>query len=592
MITKREIVDFFDKEAENAKENWEAFMELPITERIRKRKAIGNTFLDKEYSAISQENNRLLKIQVEKNLADFKEGDPVLLHSERDRFGIKCNVYSFDNEENTITIEVHRRNVPADLKAYHDIPLSLDRDLVDLRPNVYSHFTSTLPYDKTFWETHIINTKATPSFRNIEECERELEDTITNFELDLLPKQKEAILKSMAAEDYYLIQGPPGTGKSFVLAYVILEELLYFNHKVIVIGPNHLAINNALIQVAKACPASLQTMFKVGQEYNAPAYSITTPEGKEMSITKLTNLNAEVANSMECGWIIGLTPHSLYTSRARRLECDTLIVDEAGQMTIPLALMGMIKAKKVIFAGDHRQLSPIVSSSKIPEVMSRSIFQRLASKDNCTMLDYTFRMCEPICNFVSELFYDGQVKSRNKGCDDEILCNDPLYSFEHPIILRNISDVGTITSDEEANFIARIIEHYLDLGLPSNKIAVLAPFRAQAANVRRALRCKTSIREDDRKNIAVDTVDKMQGQERDVIIFSLTAGDPAYMAEMADFLYNPNKLNVAFSRAKYKLIIVGNIENLSRIDEIKFPHIKSMLNYQYAEIINLESEFK
>ena len=122
-------------------------MELPITERIRKRKAIGNTFLDKEYSAVSQENNPLLKIQVEKNLADFKEGDPVLLHREGDRFGIKCNIYSFDNDENTITIEVHRRIVPADLKAYHDIPLSLDRDLVDLRPNVYSHFTSTLPFD-------------------------------------------------------------------------------------------------------------------------------------------------------------------------------------------------------------------------------------------------------------------------------------------------------------------------------------------------------------------------------------------------------------------------------------------------------------
>ncbi len=586
MINRTDIVEFFNKEAENAKENWEAFMELPITERIRKRKAIGNTFLDKEYSAVSQENNRLLKIQVEKNLADFKEGDPVLLHSEGDRFGIKCNIYSFDNEENTITIEVHRRNIPTDLKAYHDIPLSLDRDLVDLRPNVYSHFTSTLPYDKTFWETHIINTKATPSFRNIEECERELEDTITNFELDLLPKQKEAILKSMAAEDYYLIQGPPGTGKSFVLAYVILEELLYFNHKVIVIGPNHLAINNALIQVAKACPASLQTMFKVGQEYNAPTYCISTSNGEERSITQFSHVNSEVANDMEGGWIIGLTPHSLYTSRARYLECDTLIIDEAGQVPIPLGLMGMTKAKKVIFAGDYKQLSPIVSSTDISETMSKSIFQRLATDDNCTMLDFTFRMCEPICNLVSELFYDSQVKSIKKGCGDNIICNDPLYSYNYPIILSHISDTSSITSDKEADYIAKIIEHYLKLGLPASKIAVLTPFRAQAANIRRYLRSNKSIDEVERKKIAVDTVDKMQGQERDVIIFSLTAGDFAYMSEMADFLYNPNKLNVAFSRAIFKLIIVGNLENLSRIDEIKYPHIKSLLNSQYAETLN------
>lgn len=587
MITRTDIVEFFNKEAENAKENWDAFMELPITERIRKRKAISNALLDKEYNAISQENYRLLKIHVEKNLADFKEGDPVFLHKEGEKSGIKCNIHSFDNDENTITIEVFPRNMPTDIKAYHDIPLSLDRDLVDLRPNVYSHFTSTLPNDKTFWETHIINTKATPSFRNIEECERELEDTITNFKLDLLPKQKEAILKSMAAEDYYLIQGPPGTGKSFVLAYVILEELLFFNHKVIVIGPNHLAINNALIQVAKACPASLQSMIKVGQEYNAPTYYINTPEGEEKSITQITHLNSEAANDMEGGWIIGLTPHSLYTSRARHLECDTLIVDEAGQVPIPLGLMGMIKAKKVIFAGDYKQLSPIISSTDISETMSKSIFQRLATNENCIMLDFTFRMCEPICSLVSELFYDGQVKPIKKGCGDKILCNDPLYSFDYPIILSNVLDTGSITSDKEADFISKNIEHYLELGLPASKIAVLAPFRAQAANIKRFLR-NTSISENNRKEIAVDTVDKMQGQERDVIIFSMTAGDFDYMIEMADFLYNPNKLNVAFSRAIYKLIIVGNIENLSRIDEIKYPHIKSLLNSQYAKILSCD----
>ena len=77
----------------------------------------------------------------------------------------------------------------------------------------------------------------------------------------------------------------------------------------------------------------------------------------------------------------------------------------------------------------------------------------------------------------------------------------------------------------------------------------------------------------------------MQGQEREVIIFSLAAGNIEYITEMADFLYNPNKLNVAFSRAKSKLIIVGNIDNLKYIDTEKFPHIKKMLNSQYVKLI-------
>lgn len=117
------------------------------------------------------------------------------------------------------------------------------------------------------------------------------------------------------------------------------------------------------------------------------------------------------------------------------------------------------------------------------------------------------------------------------------------------------------------------------------EIAILSPFRAQAANIRRHIRKNEYVYEENRILLAIDTVDKMQGQEREVIIFSLTAGNIEYMTEIADFLYNPNKLNVAFSRAKSKLIIVGKINNLEHIDFEMFPHIKNMLNSQYVKMI-------
>ena len=75
----------------------------------------------------------------------------------------------------------------------------------------------------------------------------------------------------------------------------------------------------------------------------------------------------------------------------------------------------------------------------------------------------------------------------------------------------------------------------------------------------------------------------MQGQEREVIIYSLVAGDVEYMNEMADFLYNPNKMNVAFSRAKSKLIIVGNIDNLQKMNGDCYPHIAKMLSSKYVK---------
>ena len=580
MIVYKDIKAFFDLEAEAEASRWESLMELTIEERIHKRKAIKSLYLDREFSG-REENNILYKLLVSENLSDFKEGERVCLHKEGVQYGIKATINRFDDEN--IIIEVYMAEIPSDFDTYYDVPLCLDKDLVDLRGNVYNPFLFKLSADEEYWKKSVVNTKEKNEFKVSKELEDELEDTITNFNLSLLPRQKEAILNSMASDDYYLIQGPPGTGKSFVLAYIILEEVAYFNRKVIVIGPNHMAINNALIQLLKN--KCFTTVYKVGQSYNAPNYSIKI-DNEEFSIKNISHLNVFAVNQSENPWVIGMTPHCLYTSRARGLECDTLVIDEAGQMTIPLALMGMIKAKKIIFAGDYKQLPPIVTSDKVKDELKQSVFKAVMTPENCTMLDVSFRMCEPVCNFVSELFYDGELKPYKKGCGNAIMNDNSLYSFDTPIVLHNVEDSGKQVSDKEAETITLIISKYLQLGLSANEIAVLSPFRAQAANVRRYIRKDKTISEADRGGLAVDTIDKMQGQEREVIIFSLAAGDMEYMNEMADFLYNPNKMNVAFSRAKSKLIIVGNLSNLAKIDPVCYPHIKKMLQSAYAKVLD------
>ena len=583
MIKKNDISEFFNQEAEASKNSWEALMALPVKERVRKRKAIESVFLDREYRVITDNGYIQLKLSVGLNLSDFKEGECVLLHKDDSLIGIKCTISSFEDDD-TIIIEVYPPNLPSNLPYYFDIPLLLDKDLVDLRENVFYKFLAELPVENDYWNKSIINTQSTPLFDNIQKYEDELDDTCVNFKLKLLPKQREAIVKSMAAKDYYLIQGPPGTGKSFVLGVIIAEELAYFDHKVVIIGPNHMAINNALGQALKVYPTYSAAMLKVGQNYNAPMH-VVTYENEEYKIANIQILNTDAANSSEHSWLIGLTPHGLYTSRADSLKCDTLIIDEAGQMTIPLALMGMIRAKKVIIAGDHKQLPPIVSSEDMSEEMKKSVFQTLITEENCTMLDTSFRMCEPICDFVSDLFYEGKVKPMNKGCGDKIVCQDSLYSFTNPVVIHHVDDNGEQTSDKEAAFISDTISKYLELGLPARDIAVLTPFRAQAANVRRHIRKHSGISEEDRQQIASDTIDKMQGQEREVILFSLVAGNLDYMTEMADFLYNPNKLNVAFSRAKSKLIIVGNIKQLRNISPVDYPHISKMLDSDYVTLV-------
>lgn len=584
MITKDSISDFFDLDAQARRKSWEALMKLSIKDRVRKRKAIQSVRIDPHYHEKSEEGHDLLRLTYKVNLSDFKEGDCLLLYKQGKNDNIKCTLYSF-GEDNCIIVEVFPPNMPDNLPSFYDGSFVLEKDLVDLRTYVFYPFLCQLPENNSdFWNTVLFNTKAIPTFEGIEECDKEIKGTEESLGLELLPRQREAILKSLSAKDYYLIQGPPGTGKSFVLGLIILEEMVYFKHKVIVAGPNHMAINNALEQALKISPCYSGDIFKIGQSYNAPKHTVKV-EGEEFQIKNILRLNSVAANKSEDAWVMGITPHSLYSSRGRGLECDTLIIDEAGQMSIPLALMGMIKAKKVILAGDHKQLSPIISSEEIPTIMRQSAFQSLMTDDNCTMLDVSFRMCEPICKFVSDLFYDGKLNSYKKGCDNKIVSNNPLYSFDNPVVIHHVDDDGEQTSDMEADFIANTVAGFIREGVDPDEIGILSPFRAQAANIRRYIKNHTDITKENAVAVTSDTVDKMQGQEKDVIIFSLTSGNLEYMKEMEEFLYSPHKLNVAFSRAKSKLIIVGNIEQIKKIDHINFPHISQMIESKCVKYI-------
>ena len=574
MIEKQAIREYFNLEAETAKEHWTQSMSLPVKERVRKRKAIFPVFLDRE-SSPNPENggNRLRKVHFTTNLSDFKEGDSLLLHHDGIDDGIECTLWRFEGE-NDLLVDIYSE--PVSMDSYYDVPLVLDKNYVDLRPNVYHYFLYELPEDRDYWKGSIINTRTCPGFEDREKNLEELEDTIRNYSLDLTPRQKEAVLNSMCAKDYYLIQGPPGTGKSFVLGLVILEELLYFRRKVAVVGPNHMAINNVLGQVLTLLPYAVNCMIKIGQPFNAPTATVTTDDG-EFSIRNISYLNVEGANELEGPILYGLTPHSLYTRRAQSLQFDTLIIDEAGQMTVPLALMGMRCAKKVILAGDHKQLPPIISTDKIDPALKSSIFQTLVSRENCTMLNISFRMCEPICTFVSKLFYENEVKPKRPGLGPMAEDDKGLYSPSTPLFFMDVDDRGEQVSEKEAAAIADAICGFIQRKHPARDIAVLAPFRAQAAAIRREFRHRKDILSDeDLSVLTVDTVDKMQGQEREVIFFSFTSGDPEYMNEMADFLYSPNKLNVAFSRAKSKLILVGNKRELAKMDSTAYPHIARM----------------
>lgn len=585
MVNKKTIKNFFDYEAEASKHKWEVTMSLQVKERIRQRKSIGELYIDRMYKGTSIEGDTLLKLRLKQtNLSDFKEGDALLLHKESLSTGIACSLYEFssDGNEECIIIAINPYNYPGSLDCYYDEPLILDKNCIDLRPYIYNKFTDCLTTNEDPWMKHFVNSKPTPQINEDElECYKQVLNELSKmFKLEFNEKQRQAITNSLATQDYYLIQGPPGSGKSFVLGFIMFVECFIKNHNVIVTGPNHKAINNAIEQLLKMYPTS--KIMKVGQSYNKSTLTITV-DGNEYCVENRISINKDEADNLETNWVVGLTPHALFTKRAEGLKADTLIIDEAGQMPIPLAMMAIINANKVILAGDHKQLPPIITSDKNVDEMKSSIFQHLVHTDNCTMLNTSYRMCGPICHFVSDIFYDGKLKPFRENSDNVITAvGDPLFDFSSPVILKNIEDSGEQFSDKEADFVVETIEGFINLGIDANDVAILAPFRAQAANIRRKIRASEHIPVEQKDKVAVDTIDKMQGQGKTVIIVSMTGGNDEYIKEMGEFLYSPNKLNVAFSRAESKLIVVGNFEKIKEVvSKEEYPQVHKMINSPY-----------
>lgn len=575
MIAQEDLYNYFDREYELARESHLQLMKLPLRERVRKRKAVDNLIIDFSTEPWRDGSDLFFIVLAPKNIADFKEGDILRLHTEDNSEGVECTLTDFEGDAGMV-LSISSFNNQQLVYQWRNRRLVLDKTLVDLRKNVYCKFLQAVPSDREWWAGLLVNSRRKPSFLRCRECEETLSETERELGVTLNPRQREAVLRCMETDDYYLVQGPPGTGKSFILGLIVLEELIHFRRRIAVIGPNHLAINNVLEQMLKTVPQYSGRLYKIGQFYNAPRRRVVY-DGEEREVRNVARMSHMGSDALRQSYVVGMTPHALFTSRAKDLVFDTLVIDEAGQMSVPLALMGMVKARKIILAGDHKQLPPIINAERIRPELKKSVFQLLADRDNCTMLNQTFRMNEGICAFVSELFYGGEVVScagirRYKA----LAVREPL-GLDYPVVMLDVRDEGEQTSEKEAEAIASVVGEYIGEGVGPEEIGVLTPFRAQATVIRKALR-KTIPHTMKESPVVVETIDKMQGQEKEIIILSFVAGELKYMEEMGEFLYNPQKMNVAFSRAKSKLVLVGNVSALERLSPEEFPAVSQILS--------------
>ena len=362
--------------------------------------------------------------------------------------------------------------------------------------------------------------------------------------------QVEAVAQAYAADLLHLIQGPPGTGKTLMLAQ--LSKLLVADgQRVLVTALTHRAIHNALNKIYKVDPDI--PVCKIGE--NRHKGDLTVPNFDTFDQSHFGDMNG--------GYIVGATPFALQTQRLANVEFDVVLFDEASQVTLPLAIMGMLAGNKFVFIGDENQLPPVTISSE-QEAAQTSIFAYLAGRGNETMLNITYRLNDVLADWPSRTFYQEALKPSKDAAGRRLQLSNNTSRWDFvldpssPAVFLDLCHRNTtVRSRREAEIVVELILALLEHDISPDEIGVVVPYRAQSRLIRSILR-RTIGNETIWSRVVVDTVERMQGQEREVILVSFATASPAFAAQMADFLFQPQRLNVAVTRPRTKLILVGS----------------------------------
>ena len=366
--------------------------------------------------------------------------------------------------------------------------------------------------------------------------------------IDNNPAQDEAVRKALAAEDFALIHGPPGTGKTYTLA-TLIEELVGRGERVLVSAFTNRAVDNAMEALEDQ---GISEMVRVGTESGVR-------EDMQSYRLDTSGAPAECASTLQDAQIVAATTATCGSRALRTQDFDVAVVDEAGQLTEPGTLAAVGLADRFVLVGDHHQLPPVVQSEAD---LDTSLFERLTELAPAagTMLDQQYRMAQRIQAFPSREFYDGKLRPATGAVAGQRI--DDLSGVSLDALPDHLQDTVAFvdpdghqqgnTNPTEADAVVETVGAYRQAGVPAESIGVIAPYRAQVAEISSRLP----------GNVAVDTVDRFQGSSKEVIIVSFVATGSLDGPIFEDY----RRMNVALTRAKKALVLIGDEAALATDD--------------------------
>ncbi len=439
-------------------------------------------------------------------------------------------------------------------------------------------------------------------------------NTLAEIPATLNESQIDAMRRTISAVDVAFIHGPPGTGKTTTLVQVVRQTLQREN-QVLVCAPSNAAVDLLVDKLSEAGvrvvrighPARVteQTLSKTldaqitthvhyhelrglrkrMEQLRSEAlkykrrYGWQEKERRRLMMQEVRLLKSD-ADLLEfyiindllqnagaiCCTLVG-SSHPVLRSRT----FQTVFIDEAAQALEPACWIPILRAQRVVFAGDHQQLPPTIKSPEAArEGLAKTLFEKgIERQPHCvTMLDVQYRMHNDIMRFPSEYFYQGKLVAhesvRNKLLNPSALPMEFIDTAGCGYNERQDPETLSRMNEEEAELLLLLVEKLVnDIGADvwtgqTLSLGIITPYRAQVELLQKLVD-GSSILKDVHPFITVNTVDAFQGQERDVIAISFVRSNET--AEVG-FLSDIRRTNVAMTRAKKKLIMVGDSATL------------------------------
>jgi ATP-dependent RNA/DNA helicase IGHMBP2 len=431
----------------------------------------------------------------------------------------------------------------------------------------------------------------------------------------LNPSQQEAVTRILSARELAIVHGPPGTGKTTTLVQAIKALIRQDPRQILVVAPS----NTAVDLLCEKCSEEGLNVLRVGnparvserlmsltldsrisehagtkeikkwkkqandfrnmaQKYKR-SFGKAEREQRKALFDEARRIMKEVERTelyitedlLTKAQVIAATLVGANHYTVRSLSFGTVVIDEAGQALEPACWIPILKAQKVVLAGDPNQLPPTVKSDEAARKgLGTSLLEKnvLLHPEAVVLLEEQYRMHEMIMGFSSRQFYGDRLKAHAS------VANRVLFPGDKPLIFVDTAGCGfdektegtsTINPEEAAFLFRHLVQlvdqlgcHYSITEFPT--IAVISPYQQQIQALKEQMHHSPSLAPYQDK-ISVNTIDSFQGQERDIVYISMTRSNTE---NKIGFLSDIRRMNVAMTRARKKLVVIGDSATLSR----------------------------